>query len=400
MKWRSNGDLYFNPRALQTEEMLAAAYGEMHARGVVHKSVLGGWFVCGYDLGRKLLVSSSISRDHPAVEDKAETQHHPSLELFEASLFGMSGGNDTAIRNTMRRLFSRGELTKYRRKASEHATLLLDGLPRGREVDMIGDLVAPFAEQVLSELLGLKRDQAVELRALAERCIRLLDAHPAATVDVLAADALVPAATGLMRRSLSDAPVDGTLAASLMRMSDAGAISPVEAVANLGVAFAAGHDTTIALLSNTLNLLANRPSIGAAAVTMTDGYARLVEEAMRFFAPVQLVARSAADDIDVPGAHIERGATVMVILAAANRDPTVFDDPDVFRIDRVNQPRSLGFGHGVHLCAGEHLARLHAEILTEAILRDHPDFTVVHDGKSWRSMASFRFPENVALSLA
>jgi cytochrome P450 len=297
----------------------------------------------------------------------------------------------------MKRIFSRAEVAKHRERAHARACHMLQALPVGRSLDAIEDLALPFTLRVLSDLLGVHEAHSGRLREFTERAIMLADSYPARLADILAADEITPPAAEVLQAAIARAPEE-TLAGALRQLVAAQAITPMEAVANLGIAFAAGHDTTISLIARILHLLTERPAIGVEALAREGGVVRFVEEAMRYFSPVQLAARVAAEGLDVRGRRIEKGADVMVLIGAANRDPGAFSDPDAFRLDRLAQPRSLGFGFGVHLCVGEQLARLHAEVFAETVLREFPDVACRHDGVSWRSTATFRFPRSVEVT--
>ena len=400
MRWRSNGDVYFNPRSLGNDENLAHVYRQFHARGPLHRSAVGGWFVCGYELSRRLLLAPELRRDHPAVTNKHAMGHHESIENFEASLFGKEGPRDAVIRAVMRQMFSRSAVERHRSLAQARARELLGAIPADRSVDVVSDLALPFTLTVLSKLLGVDETSGAALREFTERTILLIDSYPAKAAAIAAADELTVQAVAVLNGILEDSPSQDTLAGVLRELARTNVIGPREAVANLGIAFAAGHDTTLSLVAQTLAFLSDHRAIGADALRTGGGMARLIEEAMRYFAPVQLASRVASCDMTVEGKTFEKGADVLILLGAANRDPAAFSDPDVFHLDRGEQPRSLGFGHGLHLCVGEQLARLHTEVLIETVLREFSGYRCTHDGQSWRSTASFRFPLDVRLDMS
>ena len=102
----------------------------------------------------------------------------------------------------------------------------------------------------------------------------------------------------------------------------------------------------------------------------------LVEEVLRYDSPIQAVFRQTTDEIELDGGKLPAGATVLVLLGAANRDERKFPDPDRFDIER-NPQDHVGFGYGIHYCLGAPLARLEGRVALEALLFDCPPFTRV-----------------------
>jgi cytochrome P450 len=129
----------------------------------------------------------------------------------------------------------------------------------------------------------------------------------------------------------------------------------------------AGNETTTNLIGNAAQALLDHPDQRARVQQDPALVPALVEEVLRFDAPVQMVFRTATADVELAGARIPSGATVAVLLGSANRDERRFPDPDVFDVTR--EPRGhLGFGFGEHFCLGAALARLEARVALEALV--------------------------------
>jgi cytochrome P450 len=124
----------------------------------------------------------------------------------------------------------------------------------------------------------------------------------------------------------------------------------------------------------------------------------LVEEALRFDTPVQLMFRTATRAVDIAGTTLPPGATVLALLGAANRDPSVFTDPDRFDPDR-DTSEHLSFGHGIHFCLGAALARLEARVALEELVARAPTLAVSGDVERISSIV-FRGPTRLPLRFA
>jgi len=130
----------------------------------------------------------------------------------------------------------------------------------------------------------------------------------------------------------------------------------------------AGHETTTNLIANGLMILLNTPSLVARLRERPADIPLMVEEVLRWDAPIQCTYRRATADSELLGVAIERGSMVIPAWGAANWDPLVFPNPEVFDIDRPAGKTHMGFGYGPHFCAGAELARLEARIAFESLL--------------------------------
>ncbi|HEV3133675.1 MAG TPA: cytochrome P450, partial [Acidimicrobiia bacterium] len=156
-----------------------------------------------------------------------------------------------------------------------------------------------------------------------------------------------------------------------------GALPEVEDVmliaANL---FAAGQETTARLLGTMLRLIGERPELQQRLRDERDQIPSFVEESLRLETPLHAQFRLARVPATVGGVDLPAGTTVMLLNGAANHDPRQFDDPDELRLDRPNGRHHLGFGFGIHTCAGAPLARAEARVSTERLLDRMADIRI------------------------
>jgi cytochrome P450 len=129
----------------------------------------------------------------------------------------------------------------------------------------------------------------------------------------------------------------------------------------------AGNETTTHLLGNTLVALLRHPGQLARLLEEPSLTPAVIEEALRYDPPVQMLVRTATGDTELAGHAIPQGARVMLLIAGANRDPRRYEEPDRFDMTRAH-PHSLSFGHGAHFCIGASLARLEAKVVLEALV--------------------------------
>ena len=243
----------------------------------------------------------------------------------------------------------------------------------GPPTDLVTAFGLPVPSLVVAGLLGIRGHDLAQLQD-----------HSRTMVDLLAAPEEVAAATTAVREllarvvaGLADAPDDGLLAALL----EAG-LTQQEVVGTGFLLLVAGHETTasmatlavFALLCHPRELAAARAALVGAGDQWPDAQATAaVDELLRYLTVNQFGAlRVPTTDVELAGRRLGRGDPVVVSLAAANRDPRTFADPDRLQVARSGNPH-LAFGHGAHLCSGHQLARLELQIMLGHLLRRFPD---------------------------
>jgi cytochrome P450 len=249
---------------------------------------------------------------------------------------------------------------------------LLDGVPAGAPVDLLGALAYPLPVILISELLGVPPEDRDLFKGWSDALARGLDPDFLLPADELARRQEAREEFAAYFRDLAARrraePRDDLLSA-LVAVSDGGTmLSEDDLLATCVLLLVAGHETTVNLIGNgTLALLRN-PDQLAWFRDHPEESAAAVEELLRYDPPVQLTIRAALEDRDVGGTTVRKGEPVLLIIGAANRDPGAFRDPD--RLDltryagdgRAGAPRHLAFGHGIHFCLGAPLARLEGGI--------------------------------------
>jgi cytochrome P450 family 150 subfamily A5 len=131
--------------------------------------------------------------------------------------------------------------------------------------------------------------------------------------------------------------------------------------------FAGGQETTVRLLSFALRIIADRPDVQDTLRKDRDRIPNFIEETLRFESPLRVQFRMARVPVTVGDVTIAPGDSVMLLPGAANRDPSTFPDPATFDLDRPNAKHHIAFGHGIHHCAGAHLARAEGRIVVNSL---------------------------------
>jgi cytochrome P450 len=161
---------------------------------------------------------------------------------------------------------------------------------------------------------------------------------------------------------------DAPLLRALAHGVESGRIAAREAVGIAIVMFGAGGESTAALIGSAARRLALDPQLADRLRAHPDASGRFVEEVVRLEPPFKFHYRAVRRRCELGGARLEPGDRLMLLWAAANRDPAHFDDPDLLRLDRRHAKHHLGFGRGAHFCIGAPLARLEARVMMEELL--------------------------------
>lgn len=243
-----------------------------------------------------------------------------------------------------------------------------DAALAGGACEFIDSFASPFAMLVIADLLGVPETDHIEFRQA------LLT--ETGTIGSSAGDALHHSPLEFLygkfagyiedrRAEPRDDVLTGLASATFPDGSTPEVIDAVRVAANL---FAAGQETTVRLLSAAVMLIAEDPELQARLRAERDLIANFVEETLRYESPVRGDFRLSRVPVTVGEVAIPAGSTVMLVNAAANRDPRNFPAPDTFDAHRKNARTHIAFGRGVHSCPGAPLARAEARVSLERLL--------------------------------
>ena len=281
--------------------------------------------------------------------------------------------------------------------------ILLTPLLKRGQFDIIGDFARTFPTQVASAWLGVPpqdREQVTEgiFPLVAGRGVAR---DPETTAKASrAADAMSAYFLDLIRQRRAT-PADDLITAMIKMQEPNPSLMSDEDMIGLVIAvFAAGHGPGIAMLANTLLALFQNPDQLAQLRAEPDLASSALEEGLRYDAPTQAPNPLAAlEDIEIGGKTIRKGEVISVILAAANRDPAAFPDPERFNIRR-SPNRHLSFSGGTHYCLGAMLARAEMSAALEALVRRFPGLTLAVPLEDLRWTPHDRFRTLAALPVS
>jgi cytochrome P450 len=258
---------------------------------------------------------------------------------------------------------------------------LLDGVERRGTFDLIDDLAHPLPVAVICRLLGVPLSDEPEFSRASAVLAQGLDPFVSLTGEASGVDERAAASSWLreyLRGLITQrrgAPKDDLISGLIAAEADGDQLTEDEIISTCDLLLIAGHETTVNLIANAALAMLRDPVQWTALAGNADRASAVVEETMRYDPPVQLVMRVAAEHMTIGDVTLPKGDSMLLLTAAANRDPESVSQPDRFDPDR-DTIRHLGFGKGPHFCLGAPLARLEAAVALSAVTARFPHATL------------------------
>ena len=295
------------------------------------------------------------------------------LAPTSSSLISVDPPEHRAHRGIVNRGFTPRRIAGLEPQIRKIADELVSRFEHSGECDLIDEFANPLPVSVIVELLGLDPARRGDFKRWTNVLI-IGGTQPGSTprFEVMREFREFMAAEVEKRRR---EPGDD-LISLLVNSQDEGVLSTDQVIGFASLLLAAGSETTTNLIGNVVARLREHPETLERVKASPSLIPQLLEESLRLDSPVQLLMRLATEETEIGGVPIPKDSMVMPLLASANRDESVFPDPDRFDIDR-DTTGHVAFGWGNHFCLGAALARLEARIALETLLERIPDYNVV-----------------------
>jgi pimeloyl-[acyl-carrier protein] synthase len=377
-------------------------FGRLLTEAPAHKTSLGPWLVTRHAdidrLGRRDLLS------RVAIEQRFQglSGDSPMVRLTAAALNFHNPPDHTRLRSLVSKGFTPRGVTAWRPMVTALVEDLLAGIEGRDEIDVLADFAISVPMQVICQLLGIPEEFHESSIRYVDALVAMFEPGPKSPelwqeADAIAAQTYDQVAGYVAERSrhLGDDVLSGLITASegddrLTRDEIIGQ------VLNLHIA---GFETTANLIANTVLTLLRNPDQLALLQASPALIGGAVEEGLRYESPARTVMAAPAErDIELESVTIPAGDPVILVVAAANRDPAVFDDPGRFDIQRSPNPH-IAFSSGYHFCLGAHLARLEAQIALGALIQRFPQMSLATGEVQWRPSWTLRALERLPVRL-
>jgi len=335
---------------------------------------VGFWVVTRYEDVK------SVSRD-TAVFSSSPTIMIPDSEGIEVGDYTMMLTMDPPRHTRYRKLvsprFVRPAALRMRAGIERLAAEIVDGVADRDEFDLVEDVAGLLPSYVIAELIGIPRQDGVELYRLTEA----IHAAPESQPEGAALAAVIEMFTYAQQvwEDKHSNPGDDLASALVTAEVDGHRLDQLDFQLFFLLLVDAGGDTTRNLVASGMDALLAHPDQRA---ILTDDLNRLptaIEEMLRWTSPVIYMRRTATANTEVRGQQIKEGEKVVVYYGAANRDPRIFDDPDRFDVTRTPNEHLAFGGGGPHHCLGAHVARVEIEAMFAQLLTRLPDLEKAGD---------------------
>jgi cytochrome P450 len=347
------------------------------------------FFVTHYDEVIATLLDDRFSVDPRSGMSLEQLEQQPpmpeELRPLSQSILSLDPPDHTRLRKLVQPSFTGRGMQALRGSIQQIVDDLLDRAERDadergevapdRRMDLIEAFAYPFPVTVISDMLGIPRDDRETIRGWTENLL---------SADRLRGGEMDEETLAGLREFIAylrdlfehkrQAPTDDMISRLVHAEDDGDILDEDEILSTVFLLFLAGHVTTVNLVGNGVVALLTHPDQLAKFKADPELAKGVVEETLRYWGPVDFIGRRIAkEDVELSGTVIPTGEQATVSLASANRDPERFANPDVFDITRADANRHVAFGKGIHVCLGAPLARVEGQVAFDTLFRRYPE---------------------------
>jgi len=354
-------------------------YRELRQRGPIHRirwdGVLG-WLVVDHEVAKKAFLDPSISKRLGSPEGQAALAKNDAADMFSSAvndnLLFSDPPQHTRLRRLVAKAFASRAMVDLGPRITEIADEMLDTMSGKQSVDLLDSYAFPLPIAVICELLGVPDDDKDAFRSwtavLVDDASTIEERGNAGANFFTYLTELIAART--------DNPRNDLLSELIIAKDDDDRLDHQELIAMLFLLLAAGHETTVNLIGNAVLELLGDPATAERLRHNPADIPGYLDEILRCQGSIHVATtRFTTAPITLGNQEIDAGEFIMISLAAANRDPEQFADPDRIDIERSDS-RHLAFGYGIHYCLGAALARTEATVAVKQLLERYPEIAL------------------------
>ncbi|PLC17724.1 cytochrome P450 family protein [Bacillus paralicheniformis] len=400
--------------AILTERELSSAafkdeayefYKRLRASRPVYPVSMGdlgeGWLITRYDDAVRILKDARMKKNYENVFTEEELENFSALgneEPLSKHMLNLDPPDHGRLRSLVQKAFTPRMILQLEGRIQQIADSLLDEVEPNHSMNLVDDYAFPLPIIVISEMLGIPVEDRQKFRVWSQAIIDFSDTPESLEEYKHKIGEFAEYLEYLVRKKREE-PAEDLVSSLIQAESEGTRLSIEELYSTIMLLIVAGHETTVNLITNMTFALLNHPDQLEKLRQNPDLIDSAIEEALRFYSPVELTTlRWAAEPFTLHGQEIKRKDVIIVSLASANRDDTVFPNADRFDIERKDN-RHLAFGHGSHFCLGAPLARLEAKIAIQTLLRrfEHIEIKGEREQIKWKGNFLMRALEELPL---
>ena len=326
---------------------------------------------------------------------------NPIIQVMSKQMLFRDAPDHTRLRTLCAAAFSPARIAVLRGHIQDIADSLIDRFIARGKADIVADVAAPMPAIVTAEMLGVPVSDHEKLKQWSIDFAEILGNFQHSTDRVARVAASVRDMTEYFRaavRQQETDPHEGLVLSLVQAEVNGIRLTEEEIIANCILTMIGGQETATNLIGSGLVTLLRHPEQMRMLQYDPSLIPSAVEELLRFESPIQHTARVAPEDFTLGGKLIRRGQTVVAVLAAGNRDPERFSNPDVLDLKRGDKGH-LAFGWAAHFCFGAPLARMEGQIAFSTILRRLKNLELASEDFVWRENLGLRGTQRLTGSL-
>jgi cytochrome P450 len=360
-------------------------------RPVVHDEPTDHWLISRYEDVNTLLRDRRLGRTYLHIATHGEmghpadpAWHMPFWNLIRAGILDMEPPDHTRVRRLVAKAFTPKYVESLRPRVQGILDDLVDEVTGAGAFDLLPTIAEPLPVTVIAEMLGVPREDRPHLRPWSADICKMYELNPPVAWQQDAVRASTEFSEYLRRlaRERRARPGEDLLSALAQVVDEGETLTEDELVGTCVLLLNAGHEATVSSTVIGWWTLFRHPDQLRRLRADRSLIPRAVEELLRFDTPLQMFERWVLEPLELHGVELPKGAELGLLFGSANRDPSVFTDPDELRLDRDPNPH-LTFGAGIHFCLGAPLGRMELQLSFATLLDRFPNLELVEEPR-WK----------------
>lgn len=360
------------------------------------------WLITRYEDALPLLKDNRLKKDQANVFPQDTKNMYLSVDNSDhltTHMLNSDPPNHSRLRSLVQKVFTPKMISQLDGRIQRIADDLISEIERKGTLNLVDDYSFPLPIIVISEMLGIPKEDQAKFRIWSHAVI----ASPETPEEIKETEKQLSDFITYLQYIVDvkrKNPKEDLVSALILAENEGQKLSARELYSMIMLLIVAGHETTVNLITNTVLALLENPKQLQLLKDNPKLIDSAIEEGLRYYSPVEVTtARWAAEPFQIHDQTIQKGDMVIIALASANRDETVFENPEVFDIMRENN-RHIAFGHGSHFCLGAPLARLEAKIAITTLFKRMPELQIKGDREDikWQGNYLMRSLEELPLT--
>ncbi|EJR62485.1 hypothetical protein IIO_02416 [Bacillus cereus VD115] len=360
------------------------------------------WLITRYEDALPLLKDNRLKKDQANVfpqDTKNMYLEVDNSDHLTTHMLNSDPPNHSRLRSLVQKAFTPKMISQLDGRIQRIADDLISEIERKGTLNLVDDYSFPLPIIVISEMLGIPKEDQAKFRIWSHAVI----ASPETPEEIKETEKQLSEFITYLQYIVDvkrKNPKEDLVSALILAENEGQKLSARELYSMIMLLIVAGHETTVNLITNTVLALLENPKQLQLLKDNPKLIDSAIEEGLRYYSPVEVTtARWAAEPFQIHDQTIQKGDMVIIALASANRDETVFENPEVYDIMRENN-RHIAFGHGSHFCLGAPLARLEAKIAITTLFKRIPELQIKGDREDikWQGNYLMRSLEELPLT--